>query len=75
MGDGRDIRGGAFDPVSKDGNPQPYQVRENATDREKRQWGADVRPEPLPGPDEPYPLPDGLRRERKGPLNKTTGRR
>jgi hypothetical protein len=76
MSDYVDKRGGAYDPVSKEGNPQPHQVKENATASQKEQWGADVRPEPVPGPDEGnYPLPEGLRRQPKEPLNKNTGRR
>jgi hypothetical protein len=74
MSDNRDLRGGTYDPVSKEGNPQPHQVKERATAHEKSQSGADVRPKPLPGRDEPYPSPEGLRRERKAPLNKSTGR-
>ena len=76
MTDYVDKRGGAYDPVIKAGNPQPSQVKENATPRQKAQWGADVRPEPRPGPDEGnYPLPEGLRKVRQDPLNKDTGRR
>jgi hypothetical protein len=75
MSDARDKRGGAYDPVSKSGNPQPPQIRTMETPHQKDQWGADVRPEPVPGPDVGYPLPDGLKRQRKGPLNKETGRR
>ena len=76
MTDYVDKRGGAYDPVTKAGNPQPSQVKENATPHQQAQWGADVRPESLPGPDEGnYPLPEGLRKERQGPLNKVTGRR
>ena len=75
MSDNIDKRGGAYDPVSDKGNPQPHQVKENATPSQKEQWGADVRPEPLPGPDEGSPLPEGERRRPKGPLNKNTGRR
>jgi hypothetical protein len=75
MTDFRDTRGGAYDPVTKVGNPQPQQVSEDATPNQKSQWGADVRPKPRTGPDQDYPLPEGLRKERKGPLNKDTGRR
>jgi hypothetical protein len=75
MSDFRDKRGGPYDPVTKAGNPQPDQVKENTTPRQKAQWGSDVRPEPMPGADQVYPLPEGLERERKGPLNKDTGRR
>lgn len=74
MGDERDTRGGAYDPVSATGNSQPSPVRDNPTPHEKAQWGADVRPEPLPAEPEVYPLPEGLQRPRKGPLNKDTGR-
>jgi hypothetical protein len=75
MTDFRDTRGGAYDPVTKVGNPQPQQVSEDATPNQKSQWGADVRPKPRTGPDQDYPLPEGLRKERKGPVNKDTGRR
>ena len=75
MGDFRDTRGGAYDHVNEFGNPQPPQVKDRMTPHQKAQWGADVRPEPLPGPDEGYPLPEGLRKPRIGPLNKDTGRR
>ena len=47
-----DKRGGAYDPINEFGKPRPPQVREAATPHQKAQWGADVRPEPLPGPDE-----------------------
>jgi hypothetical protein len=75
MSDFRDKRGGAYDHVNPTGNPQPGQVRDMETAHERAQWGADVRPEPLPGPDEGYPVPEGLRKRRMGPLNKDTGRR
>ena len=75
MSDFRDIRGGAYDPVNKFGNPQPPQVAYKPTPSQKAQCGADVRAEPLRGPDEVYPLPEGLRRPPRGPLNKDTGRR
>ena len=75
MSDFVDKRGGAYDPVTQTGNPQLDPVKENATSNQKAQWGADVRPEPSPGPDQVYPLPEGLRKERMGPLNKDTGRR
>ena len=75
MSDYRDTRGGAYDHVNDFGNPQPPQVQDQETPHQKAQWGADVRPDPLPGPEEGYPLPEGLRKERKGPLNKVTGRR
>jgi hypothetical protein len=38
--------------------------------------GADVRGEPIPAnTGSAHALPEGLKRGRKGPLNKTTGRR
>jgi len=75
MADFVDKRGGAYDHVNAAGKPQPDQVRDKATSHQKAQWGADVRSEPLPGPDEGYPLPEGLRKPRMGALNKDTGRR
>jgi hypothetical protein len=75
MSDYVDKRGGAYDPVTPMGKPQPRQVKDKNTPSQKAQWGADVRPEALPGSDQGnYPLPDGLRKERKGPLNRDTGR-
>ena len=52
MSDFVDKRGGTYDPVTKAGNPQPLQVKETRTPSQDAQSGADVRPEPLPGPDE-----------------------
>jgi hypothetical protein len=75
MSDYVDKRGGAYDPVTRTGNPQLPQVKDKQTPRQKAQWGADVRPKPLSGLDQGHPLPEGLRKERKGPLNKDTGRR
>ena len=72
----RDTRGGAYDPVNDFGKPQPDQVKDQRTAHEAAQSGADVRAEPLPSKKEGNsPLPEGLRRERKGPLSKNTGRR
>ena len=70
--DNRDVLSGPYDPVSRDGLPQPDQVKDKTTLHQAQQWGADVRADPLPG-DEPV-LPDGLRRPRQGPLNRRTGR-
>ena len=58
MSDYRDTRGGACDHVNDFGNSQPPQVRDTETPHQKAQWGADVRPEPLPGPEEVYPGDD-----------------
>ena len=71
--DTRDLRSGAYYPVSKDGLPQLQQVKDDTAPRQREQWGADVRAEPLPGT-EPV-LPEGLTRERSDPLNRNTGRR
>ena len=71
--DTRDIRAGAYDPVSKDGLPQPDQVKDRTEAHQAAQWGADVRAEPLPG-DQPV-LPEGLVRPGVGPLNPKTGRK
>jgi hypothetical protein len=71
--DNRDIRSGAYDPINKDGLPQPAQVKDKTTARQREQWGADVRVEALPGT-EPV-LPEGLLRPRQDPLNPRTGRR
>ena len=71
--DNRDIRHGAYDPVSRNGLPQAAQVKDKTTPHQKEQVGADVRAEPLPGT-EPV-LPEGLVRSRQGPLNPRSGRR
>lgn len=73
MSDFTDDRRGAYDPVSKDGLPQPRQVKEKTSPHQKEQWGADVRAEPLPGT-EPV-LPERLIRPSTSPLNPRTGRR
>ena len=70
--DTRDIRGGTYDPINKDGLPQSDQIRDKTTAHEKAQWGADVRADPLPGT-EPV-LPEGLMRKPAPPLNARTGR-
>ncbi len=71
--DFRDVRSGAYDAVNDFGRPQPDQVREKTTPHEKAQTGADVRPDPEASTEEI--LPEGLRREPKGPYNRKTGRR
>ena len=71
-----DKHGGAYDSVTETGHPQPPQVKEDTTRSQRAQLGAGCAAEPPPGPDEGnYPLPEGLRKERHGPLNKDTGRR
>jgi hypothetical protein len=71
--DGRDIRSGTYDAISPAGKQQPHQVKENPTAHEAAQHGADVRSEPQSGIEDP--MPEGLLRDRKGPLNVHTGRR
>jgi hypothetical protein len=71
--DTRDIRSGAYDPVSREGLPQSDQVRDKTNPHQQEQGGADVRADPLPGT-EPV-LPDGLLGPRQGPLNRRSGRR
>ena len=71
--DYRDIRYGAYDPVSKDGLPQPEQMKDRTNAHQAAQGGADVRAEALPGT-API-LPEGLIRPRMGPLNPKRGRR
>jgi hypothetical protein len=70
--DNVDIRSGAYDPITKEGLPQPHQVKEKVSPHQKEQPGADVRGDFVPG-GEPV-LPEGLTRKQKGPLNPRTGR-
>ena len=67
----RDTRGGPYDVTPRSG--QHEQIQERPTPHEKAQWGADVRPEPVVVEEDD--LPEGLKRERKGPLNPGSGRR
>jgi hypothetical protein len=71
--DGRDVRSGTYDAISPAGRQQPHPVKDAPTPHEAAQHGADVRSEPLSGTDDP--MPEGLLRERAGPLNAHTGRR
>jgi hypothetical protein len=71
-GDGRDVRSGTYDAISPAGKQQPHQVRDATTPHQAAQGGADVRPDPLPGTEDP--LPEGLSRPRKGPLSPVRGR-
>ena len=64
--DGVDIRHGTYDPINPTGKQQPDQVRDAQTPHQTTQNGANVRAAPLPGKDNP--VPEGLLRERKGPL-------
>jgi hypothetical protein len=72
MSNCRDTRGGAYDPITKCGNPQPPQVKE----KDERHSGAPMcDPSRCLDQTRAYPLPEGLRKPRMGPLNKDTGRR
>ena len=71
--DNRDERSGAYDPVTKEGLPQPHQVKDKTNEHQREQHGADVRADFIAGT-EPV-LPEGLVRKRQGPLNRRTGRR
>jgi len=70
--DARDVRSGAYDAINPAGRQQPHQVREAITAHQAAQGGADVLPDPLPGSEDP--IPEGLMRDRKGPLNPRRGR-
>lgn len=70
--DGVDVHDGTYHAVSPAGNQQPPQVRDATSSHEAAQTGADVRAEPLPNSQPP--IPEGLSRERKGPLSPTRGR-
>lgn len=72
--DGRDIWNGIYNAIRPSGKEQPgLRVRQNPTPHEGPQHGADVHSEPMLGTEDP--IPEGLLRERKGPLNAQTGRR
>ena len=67
----RDKQGGTYGvtPSGKDGAAE---IVERRTEHQEAQHGADVRPETILTQTD---LPAGLTRERKGPLNKSSGRR
>jgi hypothetical protein len=73
MSDLRDNRDGVYDPINEQGKPPPDQVPLKPTAHEAAQWGADVRPDPVLTENKTPDLPEGLRRERKGPVNKVNG--
>jgi hypothetical protein len=64
----RDARQGAYDPVGNQTVPDTSQQ----TPHEQAQHGADVRGAPLPT--ENAALPEGLKRQRKGPYDRNRGR-
>jgi len=67
----RDTRGGAYGVTPASG--RQGQVEERRTAREDAQSGADARPELVVEQEDD--LPEGLKRERQGPLNPSSGRR
>jgi hypothetical protein len=66
----RDTRGGAYGVTPAGGGRE--RAAEQRTAGEDAQPGADVRPEAVVVEEDD--LPEGLRRERKGPLNPSSGR-
>jgi hypothetical protein len=75
MSDLRDNRSGAADRAT---NTKATITQEDSrrTERQRQQWGADVR-DGVPTPNiVPFDdIPEGLKRERKGPYSWRTGRR
>lgn len=74
QGDLRDLRDGAYEPGNATGKRRPLQVEEQRTARQDAQPGADVRGDTVAAQCEDS-LPEGLDRPRRGPLNKSTGRK
>ena len=70
QGDLRDVQGGTYGVTPSGGNKRDVAERQDA--HQGAQGGADLRPEPVVSEDD---LPAGLRQERKGPLNPSSGRR
>jgi len=66
QGDLRDVQGGTYGVTPSGGDKRGVAERQDA------ERGADVRPEAVVSEDD---LPAGLRQERKGPLNPSSGRR
>ena len=71
QGDLRDTQGGTYGISPASGNRPP--VEEKRTAHQDAQPGADVRPEPVGLSEDD--LPAGLKQQRKGPLNQSSGRR
>ena len=65
-----DIRQGTYDKASS--NPKANTSRTTA--HERAQWGGAVQGEPIPDRSEEAALPEGLKREPKGPYSRTKGR-
>lgn len=71
VADLRDPQGGTYGDITPTGTPEEVVV-EPRTPHQNAQPGADVRSEPGVVSNE---LPEGLKHARKGPVNKSTGRR
>jgi hypothetical protein len=70
----RDEQRGTYDPVNEAGKPvRDDKVREHTTPHQRAQFGADVRGDPNVDPATDDLMPDGLRRERRGPVGPKTG--
>jgi hypothetical protein len=67
----RDPRGGTYGEIAPTGTPDEL-IAQPRTPHQNAQPGADVRGESVVVSNE---LPEGLKHERQGPMNKTTGRR
>jgi len=70
----RDVRSGAYDKGGPSQAPHPSEG--HRSEHQRAQWGADVRqgePDPRTVHTEESDLPEGLSRERMGPLDKNTG--
>jgi hypothetical protein len=70
--DNRVVRSRAYDPITRDGLPQPH-VKDRTARHQAAPGDAHVRAEVLNGT-EPV-LPEGLTRPPKGPLDPRTDRR
>jgi hypothetical protein len=66
----RDTRQGNYDPAT---NP-PKENTSQTTPHERAQPGGAVQGEPVPDFSEDAELPEGLKREPKGPYSRTAGR-
>jgi hypothetical protein len=73
MADDRDLRSGTFDPAIERSGRQAHPARAKTTPHQADQHGAAVRSEPEEQQDE-SPLPEGLRRQTKGPYSPARGR-
>src|SRR3954453_10335280 len=61
--DNVEIRRGAYDPITKEGLPQPDQLKEKVSPHKKEQQGADVRGVFVPGSEPVLPRSSPQRKE------------